>query len=269
MNIVRENFKSLHEMMATLGSRKNNEPMRGENSSTSNGKSFTGTESYKEAEQLMAHGYTKILPEIKKGMVQANASTSPMQRRRVTTGVQGYAPHVPNAIQGLPNSMIRTESQIQKVKAVSIVYNMTQNAGTNEREFTKCGIVILSLVNKLELSGCRVNLKIACMTTKSRNELAICTVDVKSYAEHLDLQKLTFPVAHPSMFRRFGFKWLETVPTLTESCFSSGYGRSVGCDDSSLMDAMKLNDETMIDIPMIQRANYDVDKLLEKTKLNK
>ena len=94
-------------------------------------------------------------------------------------------------------------------------------------------------------------------------------MDVKSYAEHLDLQKLTFPVAHPSMFRRFGFKWLETVPTLTESRFSMGYGRSVGCDDSSLMDAMKLNDETMIDIPMIRYANYDVDKLLEKTKLNK
>ena len=269
MKIVHEHFKNLHELMTTLEKRPNNSIMKDKHESIIGGSGFTGTESYKEAEQLMAHGYTKILPEIKKGMVQANASTSPMQRRRVTTGVQGYAPHVPNAIQGLPNSMIRTESQMQKVKAVSIVYNMTRNAGTNEREFTKCGIVILSLVNKLELSGCRVNLKIACMTTKSRNELAICTVDVKSYAEHLDLQKLTFPVAHPSMFRRFGFKWLETVPTLTEHGYSMGYGKSVGCDNSSLMDAMKLNDETMIDIPMIQRTNYDVDALLEKTKLNK
>ena len=269
MKIVHEHFKNLHELMTTLEKRPNNSIMQNKHESKEGPSSFTGTSSYKEAEQLMAHGYTKILPEIKKGMIQANASTAPMQRRRVTTGVQGYAPHVPNAILGLPNSMIRTESQMQKVKAVSIVYNMTRNAGTNEREFTKCGIVILSLVNKLELSGCRVNLKIACMTTKSGGELAICTVDVKSYAEHLDLQKLTFPVAHPSMFRRFGFKWLETVPTLTEHGYSSGYGRSVGCDDSSLMDAMKLNDETMIDIPMIQRANYDVDALLEKTKLNK
>lgn len=269
MKITRENFKSLHEMMEANAKRKNNEAMRGEDSSTSNGKSFTGTQSFKEAEEIMAHGYTKILPEIKKGMMQANASMVPMQRRRVTTGVQGYAPHVPNAIQGLPNSMIRTDSQPQKVKAVSIVYNMTQNAGTNEREFTKCGVVILSLVNKLELSGCRVNLKVAFMTSKAGGELAIGTVDVKSYAEHLDLQKLTFPIAHPSMFRRFGFKWLETTPNLTNHSFSSGYGRSVGNDDSDLMEAMELNGETMIDIPSIQRTDYNVDKLIEKFQLSK
>ena len=268
MNIVRENFKSLHEMMETLGSRKNNEPMRGEDSSTSNGKSFTGTESYKEAEQLMAHGYTKILPEIKKGMVQANASTSPMQRRRVTTGAQGYAPHVPNAIQGLPNSMIRTESQMQKVKAVSIVYNMTRNAGTNEREFTKCGIVILSLVNKLELSGCRVNLKIACMTTKSGGELAICTVDVKSYAEHLDLQKLSFPIAHTSMFRRFGFKWLETTPDITDRGHASGYGRTVTSSSKELRDVIASNGEILIDALIIQNNNYDADAIIKALELN-
>ena len=173
MNIVRENFKSLHDLMSTLEKRPNNEPMRGEDSSKSNGKSFTGTESYKEAEEIMSHGYTKILPEIKKGMVQANASMSPMQRRRVTTGVQGYAPHVPNTIQGLPNSMIRTESQMQKVKAVSIVYAMAGMANVPSSEFIKCGIVVLSIVNKLELSGCRVSLQVAFKHSKVDDEMVI------------------------------------------------------------------------------------------------
>lgn len=268
MNIVHEHFKNLHELMTTLEKRPNNSIMKDKHESIIGGSGFTGTESYKEAEQLMAHGYTKILPEIKKGMVQANASTSPMQRRRVTTGVQGYAPHVPNAIQGLPNSMIRTESQMQKVKAVSIVYAMAGMANVPSSEFIKCGIVVLSIVNKLELSGCRVSLQLAFKHSNSGNEIVIATVNVKSYSEHLDLQKLSFPIAHTSMFRRFGFKWLETSPDITDRGHASGYGRTIHSDSKHLRNAIASNGEILIDRKIIQDNNYDVDAIIKSLELN-
>ena len=268
MNIVREHFKNLHELMTTLEKRPNNSIMKDKHESIIGGSGFTGTESYKEAEQLMAHGYTKILPEIKKGMVQANASTSPMQRRRVTTGVQGYAPHVPNAIQGLPNSMIRTESQMQKVKAVSIVYAMAGMGKVPSSEFIKCGIVVLSIVNKLELSGCRVALQVAFKHSKVDDEMVIATVNVKSYAEHLDLQKLSFPIAHTSMFRRFGFKWLETTPDITDRGHAFGYGRTVTSSSKQLWDVIASNGEILIDALIIQNKNYDADAIIKSMELN-
>lgn len=268
MNIVHEHFKNLHELMTTLEKRPNNSIMEHKYASIEESASFTGTQSYKEAEQLMAHGYTKILPEIKKGMVHANASTSPMQRRRVTTGVQGYAPHVPNAIQGLPNSMISTESQMQKVKAVSIVYAMAGMANVPSSEFIKCGIVVLSIVNKLELSGCRVSLQVAFKHSIVNDEIAIATVNVKSYAEHLDLQKLSFPIAHTSMFRRFGFKWLETSPDITDRGHASGYGRTIHSDSKQLRNAIASNGEILIDSLIIQKNKYDADAIIKSLELN-
>lgn len=268
MNIVRENFKNLHDLMSTLEKRPNNSIMKDKHGSKEGTSSFTGTSSYKEAEQLMAHGYTKILPEIKKGMIQANASTAPMQRRRVTTGVQGYAPHVPNAIQGLPNSMIRTESQMQKVKAVSIVYAMSGLGYVPSSEFIKCGIVVLSIVNKLELSGCRVALQVAFKHSKVYDEIVIATVNVKSYAEHLDLQKLSFPIAHTSMFRRFGFKWLETSPDITDRGHASGYGQTIHSDSKHLRDVIASNGEILIDALIIQKNNYDADAIIKSLELN-
>ena len=268
MNIVREHFKNLHELMTTLEKRPNNSIMEYKHESENGDSGFTGTQSYKEAEQLMAHGYTKILPEIKKGMVHANASTSPMQRRRVTTGVQGYAPHVPNAIQGLPNSMIRTESQMQKVKTVSIVYAMAGMANVPSSEFIKCGIVVLSIVNKLELSGCRVALQVAFKHSKVDDEIAIATVNVKSYSEHLDLQKLSFPIAHTSMFRRFGFKWLETSPDITDRGHASGYGRTIHSDSKQLRNAIASNGEILIDALIIQKNKYDADAIIKSLELN-
>ena len=269
MNIVHEHFKNLHELMSTLEKRPNNYIMRNKHESKEGTSSFTGTSSYKEAEQMLAHGYTKILPEIKKGMVQANASTSPMQRRRVTTGVQGYAPHVPNAIQGLPNSMIRTDSQAQKVKAVSIVYGMAGLGNVPSSEFIKCGIVVLSIVNKLELSGCRVALQVAFKHSEAGNDIAIATVNLKSYAEHLDLQKLSFPIAHTSMFRRFGFKWLETSPDIKDSENAKGYGATITSSSKDFRDAIASNGEILIDAKIIKDNNYDVDAIIKKLELSK
>lgn len=156
-------------------------------------KDFTGTNTWEEAVSLYQYGYTDILERIKSGIGANLQKTNPMTRRRVVTGVQGYAPHVPNAIMGLPNSMIHTESVMMKSKVVNIVYSSTENCGTEADEFIKSGIAVLSAVNALELSGYRVNLDISFYCAKDGDEYAFGTVNVKDYREHLDIQKLCFP----------------------------------------------------------------------------
>ena len=54
-----------------------------------------------------------------------------------------------------------------------------------------------------------------------------CTVDVKNWREPLDLKRVTFPLCNASWERRIGFKYLETLPNLTDYGYSFGYGTDI------------------------------------------
>ena len=63
-----------------------------------------------------------------------------------------------------------------------------------------------------------------CLLSITKNEMASFTINVKQHSQKLNLLKLSFPLVHPSMLRRFGFKWLETTPDIKDRTFSKGYG---------------------------------------------
>ncbi len=266
MKIVKEHFGSIHQMLSVIESRPNNSVMAGQDSSKTGTKRFTGTGSYEEAKQLFETGYTEILDQVKTGVGNNLKKTQNINRRTVRTGVIGYAPHVPNAILGLPNSMILTEQQPQKIKTVSIVVGITENCGAEAEDFVKSGIAALSVVNTLELRGYRVALKVAFWCAEGGNERAWGTITLKDYREHMDIQKLCFPLAHPSMFRRFGFKWLETCPEIKDSGWSWGYGRQL--NDSDFIKKNFLGDnEFFINLSVTKKCGYDPDKIIEKMNL--
>lgn len=265
MHVIREHFTSIHQMLSIIENRPNNKVMSYKHSSSEKDKEFTGTDNYTEAKDLFQNGYTDILDQIKSGIAKSSVSQT-VSRRRVNTGVVGYAPHVPNAILGLPNSMIYTQSEPQKIKAVSIVYDITENCGTKTEEFIKSGIAVLNVINRLELQGIRVNLKIAFYYASADNERAFGTVSVKDYREHMDIQKLCFPVAHPSMFRRFGFRWIETVPDMQSNDWNHGYGRHADADDPYLKKELKEN-EFFINLSYTKKFGYDADEIIKNLKL--
>lgn len=261
MNIVKEHFKSIDEMIRTIESRPNNKIMRNEDSSRSNDYEFTKTHSYDEAKKLYQFGYKEILPQIKRAVGEQTSQMSFINRRQVTTNVIGYAPHVPNAILGLPNSMIATESKPQKTKTLSICYCITANCFTDKEEFVRSGIAILGVINSLELQGIRVKLRICFYCAREDDDRAFGTIDVKDYREHLDLQKLCFPVAHPSMFRRLGFKWLETVEGLKEN-WAYGYGSQFN-DKQEIEKYLLDKDEIFVDLNYTKKYDYDVKEIIK------
>lgn len=266
MNVIKEHFDSIHQMLSVIDSRPNNSIMAGKYSSHDSGKDFTGTDSYEEAKWLFENGYTEILPEIKHGISVNYEKSQTALRRTVRTGVVGYTPHVPNAIMGLPNSMIYMDKVPQKTKTVSIVVSITESGSVEAKEFVKSGITTISVVNALELRGYRCELKVDFFDGEEGDEMTFATVKVKDYREHMDLQKLCFPLAHPSMFRRFGFKWLETVPGLTKSGWSFGYGRTVKNYQKFKKHFMKEN-EFLIDLKLTKKYNYDPEKIIEVMNL--
>ena len=266
--LIQEHFNSISEMLNVICSRPNNDVMKNENYSRIGDEDFTGTKSWDEAMNLYQYGYTEVLEEIKKGTAAVVGNRATVQRNKIVNDVIGYAPHVPNAILGLPNSMICTKKVPQKVKTISIVYKSTANCNEVTKTFTKAGIALLSSINMLELSGIRVSLKLCFECAKADNEFAFATVKLKDYKEHLDIQKLCFPIAHVSMFRRFGFKWLETCEGMEDTSWRFGYGRSLHkkSEVPKEMKAQIKENECFIFLQEIKKWNYDPRKIIEEIK---
>lgn len=268
MRIVKEHFESIHQLLNVLETRPNNAEMSGCNSSTKNDESFTGTKNWAEAVELFQNGYSEVLDQIKSGVAKNVNSAQIESRRHIRTGVVGYAPHVPNAIQNLPNSMIYTEKQTQKVKAISIYYAPTANCFVPTETFIKSGIAMLSAVNMLEKSGIRVNLNIVLFSVGNdgESELTFATVKVKDYKEHMDILKLCFPVVHPSLFRRFGFKWLETCPDIKASGWRCGYGHENASVINKLKKEAVKENEYMFALQDIEAMKFDPEAIVKTIK---
>ena len=269
-----ERFNSIDEMMNILKARPVNKLFLDRQSSreTSN-RSFYGTKNYTEAINLLANGWEEPVEKIKAGMrkeVKSNVSTV---KRRPVLGVSGFAPHIPNAILGLPNSMISTERTEQKVKALTIIYSPCVNANWRASEILECGITMLNIINDIEKSGYRINLYIEAITVVENNKFFGSCVNVKNYREHLDLRKLAFPLAHASMLRRIGFDWLEKSH-IQEKSIVNGCGRPIGNEDYNEVKAfysssnLLSNNEYYISAQLINSCNHNKEKILESAGIS-
>lgn len=276
MKVLYEEFANLRSLETALNSRTENSVFKGGRcSSKSNDKGFTRTSSWEEAIDLFHTGWDEPLEEIKRGIAKnfkANVSTN---KTRPCNDVVGYAPCVPNAIMGLPHSMISTQRTPSKVKAVTITYSMSVTCGYSEEQILKSGIVVLNIINDLELQGYRVKLNLEFMATKEGNDLSIVRVCVKDWRQPLDIKKLTFPIAHPSMFRRLGFRWLETVPNLKNTGYRGGYGSSNfksdyenACRIYKENNLLKENEFFITSYLCIEK-DYDKEEIIKETGMTK
>lgn len=241
--VVTEHFDSIGQFLSQIDSRPENDSFKNGRwlASKKNDTTFCGTASYEEAVQLARYGWTDVLPRIKEkfnASVKSNTNGE-IAKRRVYNHVVGYAPNVPNAILGLPQSMINQDKVPQKVKTVSIVYAPTGLADVSTDTFINAGVVVLNIVNQLELNGVRVQLMIACKDSEKYGVFTNCTVTVKGYREQLDLKMIAFPIANPSMLRRLGFRWIETSPDIKSGEMDNGYGCTVSNEKGHKDDLIK------------------------------
>ena len=269
-----ERFDSIAQMLKTIESRPENEVFKGQKPESKNSdKSFSRTSSYEEAMGLITNGWAEPLEQIKKGTGNSFRSNGQVNKSRPQTGIVGYAPCVPNAILGLPNSMIMTEKTPSKVKAVTLLFSMSVTCAYSQEKILKAGIVILNIINDLELAGYRVRLDVEFFGANKGNDVCSARVTVKDWRQPLDLKKLAFPISHPSMFRRFGFRWLETYPNLTNHGYRHGYGSSSFKEnynnalktfkDSGMLD----KNEYLITTYLCMAHDYNKEKIMEECGL--
>lgn len=273
MRIIIEEFENINSLLRTICSRPNNKIMEDEDSSRSNDKEFTGTETWNDAVKLLRTGYTEILGEVKEQLVKItkqNKKFNSIKKSRIKNDIIGYVPNVPNSIMNLPESMINIKQVPQKRKTLSILYSIEGNANESVEFFIKTGIILIAAINTIEKSGIQVKLSVAFMTSEKDEEITFPIVCIKNYGQRFDLQKICFPLAHPSMLRRIGFKWLETTPEITAR-FNYGYGKDPK-DLTPIIEECKKRfgkDTYVLNSHWIRSNKYSVEKVLNYLDFNK
>ena len=110
MKIVKyEEFSDIYAFEKALNVREVNSLFKNNQSSITGSMDFTGTKDWNEAQSLLNNGWApeveKIKNELKKFSIQVERD-----RNKIIKSIAGFAPCVPNAIRGVPKSMLAVKT---------------------------------------------------------------------------------------------------------------------------------------------------------------
>lgn len=128
--IVIRSFDSISELAKYVSQ----EPKYGD-SSIVNDESFTGTKNFEEAYELMSKGSSVNLDYlIKSFKKELNGLDTIIKNKHIPiSNIYGYCPIVPNALLGLPNSMIDFNTVSIKRKCIKIHYITSTPSSTSKK----------------------------------------------------------------------------------------------------------------------------------------
>ena len=274
--LIYEVFDSIADLLEETDSRQinsifNERDLKSQEVGSAN---WFGTDTYQAAKELLNYGdqyyYEKLIEENKKIEKKIQSFFSNISNQSVVINQPvGFVPHIPNAIQNLPNSMIDRVMQPKKRKTITIIYNDAINGGTDHKVIVQAGICLLNVINALEKQGITVRIYGTFFSSVCDSEATWGMLKLKDYNERLSLKKLAFPLVNPAMFRRIGFRWMETQPIVTEKGFRNGYGHAedVNYFIRNYPLAFPLDNTYYTDAKIIQKEyDYSVEKLFEDIK---
>ena len=261
MKVNIERYNSIKHLLDTIETRPVNKVFKNKTlGSEHSTKTFTGTQNYNEARDLFLYGYASAVEALKNIKVPVpNAS-----KQRSFSDIVGYAPHVSNYIQGIPQSMINSKKVLQKTRTIELYYNVAAACTATTGAITEAGKRLLQAIKTLELNGVRIQLNsimFATSSDKKLSEISILILKLKDYSKKIDVSKISFPLVHPSAPRRIGCKWVETLPVLKSKRYKDGYGWTI----SSITLKKLLNKNTVLSYDDINgKTSEDIIKMITK-----
>ena len=174
---------------------------------------------------MLREGYQPVVDSLKT-KIKACATT---KRFKSYNDVVGFQPIVPNAIMGLPKSMINSSMKPIKTKVIDVYYEMTCAAFTKSADLIKAGQKMLGAIMELEAQGYRFNLYCTQGYYSPTEGCDMLCVKIKSANQPMDLKRMSFPLTHTAFFRGIGFDWYSKFPKAT---YRVGYGRAIAYSKS-------------------------------------
>lgn len=231
-NITRE-FDNVTEYLAYLNS---NEPARGvyaEHDGRGQA-NFFGTPDYASAERLVETGWADGAKKVADRREQFDAFLTAAKAAKASRWdweVTGHFIDVGRYLSGEPE-VFGTEfddGESNAARVASIRLNSCVSASVSTDAIIARGVTTLVAVDLLESCGIRCEV-ILSQATKA-DYVANHNIVVKKPSEPVDVDRLAFWLAHPSAFRRFGFKAMEIEGHSPSGCYPtkmSDYGNRQG-----------------------------------------
>lgn len=256
-------YPSIPVLIDVVNNRKHNVAFKYKNASREESFEFTNTQTYEEAVRLLLKGWPTILAELQDKISTNVYNYNISKKSTLHNSVVGYCPNVPNALMNLPNSMFFRELDKIENKTLHIVYCNSVSCNESTENIIKAGSILLSAIKILELQKISIRLDLCFFggIERSGRQCICCMIKMKDYNEQLDLLKLSFPLAHPSMLRRIGFSAAETIPGPTIDF--PNYGRVMTLEEHSKI--LHLHEDIIV--LNVDYVNYNsIDNLIKYLK---
>lgn len=264
-NILLDVFSNINDYVEYIDNPKNNKHRR-ENASQTEDKNFTGTSSYEEARDLLQFGDEKTLDKIKKIQRELKIDKllgNNINKKKSYMDVVGYQPCVPLFLNGVPNCMISDEKTKTDFKILNLYLNFCVSARVRTGDLQKAGAIHAMMIDLLEKKGYRINLYVGEVSTCDGETIMNC-IKVKTDREPLNLKKLAFAIANPSMLRRIGFKYTEVCESNTDFTNNS-YGTPVE-DENRIKNILSDRFKTEFMVFSYQNIGHDfnIENMIKK-----
>ncbi len=183
---------------------------------------FTGSASFEEAQQLAISGWAEGRDAMGADVEFAKAKQATFKRLDWEYSRAGQRVCVPSYVAGAPmHMMLLDDEDATPLPIVRIFCDIGARFDTSAEAMTRKGAAVVALIDQIERSGQRVELIATQITdTHGQYEEQHIYITVKESFEPLDLDRVSFAVAHPSMLRRVCFRIME----FTFENRVSGYG---------------------------------------------
>jgi len=111
---------------------------------------------------------------------------------------------------------------------VRIAVNIVCSGWVDPQDIINRGAAVVALIDKVQSEGQRVELVAFCHIEGRGNDRLLMSVTVKRPEEPVDMDRIAFALAHPSMLRRCAFRVVEWL----YPHFLGGYGRCAHYDNA-------------------------------------
>ena len=208
-------YSSLSEFITDINSLPNNRFFADRSSSQRKereGGNWYKTMDYQQATYLLTHGWDAAAEKMAQKVKLSNTISTVSRTSKPAFGVVGSQASVPRYLQGIPTNMVSRQTVYAKQRVVTITKGISYNSRyTADQILNEC-VKALQIVQSMENGGQRVRLNVMLAVTCDDSKYAhICKVCLKQPDERLNISKMSFAMAHPSMLRRFFLKWSERI----------------------------------------------------------
>ena len=253
-----ELFDSPAQMCRTIGNRPLNEQFfsrKDHLASEKNSKEITGTESYKDATDLLLNGDTENLKIMESVKLPKSIGNS-VHKKAFEASVCGCSANVPAFISGQPKSMFALKRKPSNLRTLNLIINNNPSFEITVNQLAESGAKVAGLVSSLENKGIRVNLHVGTCAEKKGQKIFLFT-RIKRAEAPLNKLALAYPIINASFVRRHYFKWLETLPVTirTEYTYSYGIPKTISRKDKEITE--KFGKECVC-INLLELINGDI-----------